>query len=49
MVGDQDIGAQKLRIQSARQMYAMRARNPYRGSSRRYDVNSRFDRFEEND
>ncbi len=49
MVGDQDLGAQKLRIQTARPMYAMRARNPYRGNSRRYDVNGRFDRFEEND
>lgn len=47
IVGDQDIGAQRMRIRPARMMYEQRARNPYRRGSRAYDVNGRFDRFEE--
>jgi hypothetical protein len=47
MIGDQDIGAQKLRIRSNVQSYRNRARGPYRRAGSRYDINGRFDRFEE--
>ena len=46
MIGDQDVGAQKMRIRTARGLYVSRAKRPYRGGQR-YDINGRFDRFED--
>lgn len=46
IVGDQDIGAQRMRLRGVHGAYRARARSPYRGS-RRYDTNGRFDRFED--
>jgi hypothetical protein len=46
MIGDQDLGAQKLRIRPNTSMYRWRSRNPYRNAGRSYDVNGRFDRFD---
>jgi hypothetical protein len=47
MIGDQDVGAQKLRIRSSQMAYRQRARNPYHRLGRAYDTNGRFDRFED--
>lgn len=46
LVGDQDVGAQTLRMVSPRAWYAARAKRPYVGRGGRYDTNGRFDRFE---
>lgn len=46
MIGDQDIGGQRLRFRFSRSHYDSRARRPYAGSGR-YDLNGRFARFED--
>ncbi len=47
MVDDQDIGAQRLRVHMNRSSYVARSRSPYSGSGRAYDINNRFDNFED--
>lgn len=46
MIGDEDIGASRFRMRWNRNAYLLRARHPAH-SGRRYDVNGRFDRFED--
>lgn len=49
VLGDQDLGAQRLRVVSPRAMYEARARYPYRRGGRHYDLNGAFDRFDDRD
>lgn len=46
MIDDQDVGAQRMRIQPMANIYRAQARRPWRGGSGRYDLNGRFDRLE---
>lgn len=46
MLDDQDIGASTFEIRFNRASYRARARRPWRQGSGRYDINSRFDRFQ---
>lgn len=46
--GDTEIGAQRMRLKPASYIYRKKAHRPYRsGSNRRYDLNGKFDRFED--
>jgi len=47
MIGDQDLGAQRFRIQFRGGLYRANARRPLRGSSRRYDTTGEFKRLED--
>lgn len=47
MTGDTEIGAQRMRLAPAHSIYARKARRPYRRGGRRYDINGKFDRFED--
>jgi hypothetical protein len=47
MIGSTDIGAQKLRIVTPWAKYRARATSPYTRRGRKYDLNGRFDRFED--
>lgn len=48
MTGATEIGAQRMRLKPASYIYRKKAARPYRsGSNRRYDLNGKFDRFED--
>jgi len=46
MIGDQDIGAQRLSLSPAVGVYRARARRPWRRGTGRYDFDGEFDRLE---
>lgn len=45
MIGDQDLGAQRLAVRFNRAQYVARSKRPWGGHGGRYDVNNRFDRL----
>lgn len=47
MLGDMEIGGQKARVTTRARMYRANAKAPWRGTSRRFDVNGRFDHMED--
>lgn len=48
LTADVEVGAQRMAIKPASGIYRRKARRPYRGhGNRRFDINGRFDRFED--
>ncbi len=48
MTADVEVGAQRMRIKPASGIYSRKAKRPYgTGGNRRFDVNGRFDRFQD--